>query len=213
MNDATVFIVDDDPSMRKALARLLRSAGLQPVPLASAEDFLAAPIPVGPCCLVLDVRMQGMSGLDLQREMARLRSDIPIIFITGHGDMRMAVRAVQAGATEFLPKPFHDEELLDAIRRGLQHHAELCRLRREHDETGRRLALLTDRERDVLQGVVSGMLNKQIGNRLGITEKTVKVHRANVMDKMGAASLAELVKQVAEYERLTASRAPRTPPD
>ncbi len=204
MNDATVLVVDDDPSMRKALARLLKSAGLDSVTYASAEEFLSATVPDTPCCLVLDVRMQGMSGLDLQRELARLKSDVPIVFITGHGDMRTAVRAIRAGAIEFLPKPFQDAELLNAIQSALAQHAFLRRTRKHLDEIGRRLASLTAREREVLHGVVNGMLNKQIGARLGIGEKTVKVHRAKVMDKMAVVSVAELVRMVAEFERLTA---------
>lgn len=208
MNNATVFIVDDDTSIRKSLARLLKSAGFKSVAFSSAEEFLQATVPDEPCCLVLDVRMGGISGLDLQREMARLNRELPIVFITGHGDMRMAVRAIRAGAIEFLPKPFQDKELLDAIQKALNHYLAVHRRSTTIQETSRRIALLTDRERQVMQGVVTGLLNKQIGAQLGIAEKTVKVHRAQVMEKMGVSSVAELVKAVVEFERLSAAGRP-----
>lgn len=206
MSDATVYIVDDDASMRKAVGRLLKSAGLKFEAFASAEEFLKITVPDTPCCLVLDVRMHGMSGLDLQKELARLNVEIPILFITGHGDMRMAVRAIQDGAIEFLPKPFQDDELLEAIQRALSHYTVMHGQRKTIAEVGARISSLTDREREVLTGVVNGMLNKQIGNQLGIAEKTVKVHRAKVMEKMGVYSVAELVRTVTEYERLSGPR-------
>lgn len=208
MSDATIYIVDDDASMRKALARLLKSAGFKSVAFSSAEEFLQFTVPDSPCCVVLDVRMGGMSGLDLQREMERLNRELPIVFITGHGDMRMAVRAIQAGAIEFLPKPFQDDELLDAIQRALNRCAGIRLRNKTLDDVGRRIGSLSDREREVLEGVVGGMLNKQIGAQLGITEKTVKVHRAHVMEKMGVSSVAELVRLVAEFERLSTARGP-----
>ncbi len=208
MSDATIYIVDDDASMRKALARLLKSAGFKSAAFSSAEEFLRFTVPDSPCCVVLDVRMGGMSGLDLQREMERLNRELPIVFITGHGDMRMAVRAIQAGAIEFLPKPFQDDELLDAIQRALNRCAGIRLRNKTLDDVGRRIGSLSDREREVLEGVVGGMLNKQIGAQLGITEKTVKVHRAHVMEKMGVSSVAELARMVAEFERLSTARGP-----
>ncbi len=201
MESATVFVVDDDASMRTALTRLLKSARFRAVAFASAEEFLKAPIPDEPCCLILDVRMSGMSGLDLQQRLAQRTPDLPIIFITGHGDIRMAVRAVQAGAVEFLPKPFKDHDLLAAIEKALSRHADARRTRRTIEELQRRVASLTPRERQVMDGVAAGLLNKQIGQRLGTTEKTIKVHRARVMEKMGVSSVADLVRIVAELER------------
>ncbi len=196
MTTATVFIVDDDASMRTALTRLLRSADLKCQAFASAREFLEISLPDEPCCLVLDVRMPGMSGVELQQQLAKTAPELPIIFITGHGDIRMAVKAVQQGAVEFLPKPFEDRELLGVIRTALERHATSRQARRENDEVGRRIALLTRREREVMDGVLAGRLNKQIGLQLGIAEKTVKVHRARVMTKMGVSSVAELVRMV-----------------
>ena len=191
---ASVFVVDDDPSVRKSLKRLIESAGYTVEVFASARDFLeAAPAP-GPCCLVLDVRMPGITGLDLQKMLARAVHRIPVVFITGHGDVPMSVGAMKAGAIDFLTKPFAAKDLLDAIRRAvakdtrdLGHEA---RTRSIHA----RVKTLTPRERQVFALVVTGMLNKQIAAQLGVVEKTVKVHRARVMDKMGAGSVAELVR-------------------
>jgi FixJ family two-component response regulator len=189
-----VFVVDDDPSVRRALKRLIGSVGLQVEGFGSAREFLQAMHSEGPSCLVLDIRLPGVSGLDFQRELAAANVPIPIIFITAHGDIPMTVRAMKAGAVEFLSKPFRDQDLLDAIHMALerdrsrrQQEAELATLRE-------RLASLTPREREVLPLVVSGLLNKQIAGQIGTSETTVKVHRSQLMHKMGASSLAELVR-------------------
>src|SRR5881628_2875887 len=191
---AIVFVVDDDASVREGLGSLIRSAGLRVETFASAQEFLDSPRSDVASCLVLDVRLPGLSGLDLQERMAEADIEIPIIFITGHGDVPTSVRAMKAGAVEFLTKPFGERDLLDAIRQAIdrdkiarQQHAELSELRR-------RYASLTPREREVLEWVVSGLLNKQIAAELGTREVTVKVHRGQVMRKMQAASLADLVR-------------------
>lgn len=194
MSEATVFVVDDDPSLRTAIARLLKSIGLQTELFASAQEFLAHPRQAAPACLVLDVRMPEISGLELQRALASSDPDLPIIFITGHADIRMAVRAMKLGAIEFLPKPFDDQDLLDAVQQALTNHERLLKIRTVTKDAEARLETLTPREREVLARVVTGMLNKQIGHELGITEKTVKAHRAKVMEKMGADTLPDLVR-------------------
>jgi len=190
----TVFIVDDDPSVRDALGSLTRSAGHVVRTFASAQEFLDSPASDTPCCLVLDVRLPGLSGLDLQSRMAELDREVPIIFITGHADVPTSVRAMKAGALEFLTKPFRDEELLQAISSAL----ELDRLRRDRrahqDELNALYGSLTSREREVMSLVVAGLANKQIAARLGTKEITIKVHRGNVMRKMRAHSLADLVR-------------------
>ncbi|HET9713402.1 MAG TPA: response regulator transcription factor [Pyrinomonadaceae bacterium] len=189
-----VFVIDDDASMRDAVSRLLNAVGLTVQTFASAREFLAGRLPDVPGCAVLDVRLPGLSGLDLQREMVERGIHIPVIFITGHGDIPMSVQAMKAGAVEFLTKPFRDQDLLDAVRSGIQldrqgrkERAELAELRDGHRQ-------LTPREREVMSLVVAGLLNKQIALRLGTSEKTIKIHRSHVMQKMRADSLADLVR-------------------
>lgn len=200
--DPIVFVVDDDLSVREALSNLIRSVGLRVETFASAQDFLRYQRPDVTACLVLDVRMPGLSGLDLQRELAHSDEWIPIIFITGHGDIPMSVRAMKAGAIEFLPKPFRDEDLLDAIREGLERDQVARQQRAELAEIQDKYATLTSREREVIVLIVTGMLNKQVAAELGITEITIKVHRRRILQKMKAKSLPALVRMV-EKLRLT----------
>jgi len=189
-----VFIVDDDLSMRSALRNLIQSVGFRVEVFSSAQEFLGHKRAMTPACLVLDVRLKGMSGLELQRELAAANDPIPVIFITGHGDIPMTVRAMKAGAIEFLPKPFRDQDLLDAIHQAIQRDTHQLAQRSKAAELHSRYETLTPRERDVMGLVVRGLLNKQISNDLGTSEATVKIQRAQVMRKMQAESLPELVR-------------------
>jgi FixJ family two-component response regulator len=188
-----VYVVVDDASFRKAVSRLLRTAGLEVEALASAQEFLEHPIVDRPSCLVLDVRMPGPSGMDLQAALQEARRNIPIVFMTGHGDVSTSVRAMKGGAVDFLEKPFRSAELLACVQRGLARSQQSSVEHAERTAIERRFATLTSRERDVLRLVVTGLLNKQIAGELGIAEKTVKIHRGHVMQKMEAGSVAELV--------------------
>jgi FixJ family two-component response regulator len=195
-----VFVVEDDASMRTALKNLLRSVGLEAQLFATADEFLKHERPNVPSCLILDVRLPGLSGLDLQRELSAAHIHIPIIFITAHGDIPMSVRAMKAGAVEFLTKPFRDQELLDAIQVSLAQDRVRRRKDNEFAELNKRFQSLTSRERELLPLVVSGRSNKEIASELGTSEITVKVHRGNVMRKMNAASFADLVRMAADLQ-------------
>jgi RNA polymerase sigma factor (sigma-70 family) len=203
-----VFVVDDDPSVCSSLKFLIGSVGLQVESFDSAEALLRRKLPDEPSCLVLDVRLRGLSGLDFQRELAARNCHMPIIFITGHGDIPMGVRAMKAGAVEFLTKPFRDQDLLDAVRIALEKDRERREREKEVSDLKERFNLLTPREQKVISMVVSGMLNKQIADQLGTAENTVKVHRSRAMEKMQAQSVAELVKMMEKLKPSWAAQAP-----
>ncbi len=212
----TVFLIDDDASIRRSLARELRAAGFRVETFASAQDYLDRPPAAGIACIVADLRMPGLSGLDLQASLARANRELPMVFISGYGDIPTSVRAMKAGAVNFLPKPFTEGEILAAIAEALARGAQLDGRRKEQAHLHARFRALTGREREVCALVVAGLLNKVIADRLSIAEKTVKIHRARVMKKMGAASIADLVR-MAERLALTPASAPApgviAPPD
>jgi RNA polymerase sigma factor (sigma-70 family) len=191
-----VFVVDDDPSVRSSLKFLLSTVGLQVESFGSADTFLRREPPDAPSCLVLDVRLPGLSGLDFQRELAAKNIRIPIVFLTGHGDIPMSVRAMKAGAVEFLTKPFRDQDLLDAVRIALERDNRRREQEKEVTDIQRRVDSLTAREQQVISMLVSGMLNKQIAGQLGTAESTVKVQRSRAMEKMHAESLVDLVRMI-----------------
>jgi FixJ family two-component response regulator len=205
----TVLIIDDDPDFRESVGRLLSSVGLYVRQFSSVSDFFNAPPPDGPTCLVLDVRMPGRSGLELQRDLAAANRQVPIIFMTAHGDIPMTVQAMKGGAIEFLTKPFRDQDLLEAVQAGLARD----RARRESDRAlgvlRERFETLSSREREIMMQVTAGRLNKQIASDIGIAESTVKVHRTNLMRKMKARSLPEL-SRMADMLQLTPEKAPRS---
>jgi FixJ family two-component response regulator len=189
-----VFVVDDDASLREATGRLIRSAGLQVKLLATASEFLIQDIPDAPCCLVLDVKLPGLSGLDFQAELAAANVQLPIVFMTGQGDIPMSVKAMKAGAIEFLTKPFRDHDLLDAIQVGIERDRKRYEREKSLSALRAKFDVLTEREKDVMTCVTAGMLNKQIAAQFGVTEHTVKAHRGNVTRKMGVRSVADLTR-------------------
>jgi RNA polymerase sigma factor (sigma-70 family) len=196
MPNGVVFVVDDDPSVRSSLKFLISTVGLQVETFESAEAALQKLTPGAPSCLVLDVRLRGLSGLDLQGELAARNCQVPIVFITGHGDIPMTVRAMKAGAVEFLTKPFRDQELLDAVRVALERDRVRRQRESERTELQQRFDSLTSREREVISLVVAGKLNKEIAHQLGTAENTIKVHRSRAVEKMHAQSVAELVRMM-----------------
>ena len=208
--DAIIAIVDDDPSVRRGLERLIRSAGWKAETFASAQEFLDRPGGEAPSCLVLDLQLPGLSGLDLQKRMAEVGLEIPIVFLTGHGNIPASVQAMKAGAVEFLTKPFDEQDLLQAIQEAVERDRQSRRQHAEMRELQNRYESLTAREQEVMQQVVSGLLNKQIAAELNITEYTVKIHRGRVMRKMHAQSLADLVRMAENLEVRSHKRSNRT---
>lgn len=200
--EPTIFIVDDDPSVRKSLSRLLSKIGLLTETFPTAQAFLDRGACNGPACLILDIRMPGLSGLDLQKELRRINRTLPIIFITGHGNVPLSVQAMKAGAVDFLEKPFEEQTLIDAVHKAIDVNRKALQDAAEIREVLARIDSLTGREREVLQLVVEGMLNKQIAAELGTTERTIKAHRAQVMKKMAADSVAKLVRMVEKTRHL-----------
>jgi two-component system, LuxR family, response regulator FixJ len=196
----TVYIVDDDSGVRSSIRVLMKSVGLAAMPFASAKEFLDAYNVHSPGCLVLDIRMPGMSGLELQEALNERGAVIPVIFITGHGDIPMAVEAMRHGAFEFLQKPFRDQDLIDRIQQALARDAETRESLREHTRTRVRIGSLTPREKEVLDLLTSGKANKSMAQDLGLSQRTVEIHRAHVMEKMGAKSVAQLVRMVMDLE-------------
>lgn len=206
MSEATVYIVDDDAGIGRALCRLVRAIGLDAVAFSSAQAFLDHPRSTGPACLVLDVRMPGLGGLDLQARLDEARHTLPIVFVTGHGSVPASVRAMKGGAVDFLQKPFNEDELIAAVQRALTLSRQAHSVATARAEIDRRLRTLTPREREVMALVVKGLLNKQIAGELGAAEKTVKVHRGRVMHKMQADSVADLVHMAERIGLPTGSR-------
>ena len=191
---SSVYVIDDDKALRDSLTSLFRSVGLQVKAFGSANEFLEQPPPDTPSCLVLDVRLPGLSGLDFQSELAKANIHIPIVFMTGYGDIPMTVKAMKAGAVEFLIKPFRDQDLLDAVRLGIERDRDQREIDKAASDLRARFDSLTPREQQVISYVTSGLMNKQIAGQIGVSEITVKVHRGNIMRKMGAKSLADLVR-------------------
>jgi len=191
---SSVYVIDDDKALRDSLTSLFRSVGLQVKAFGSASEFLEQPPPDTPSCLVLDVRLPGLSGLDFQSELAKANIHIPIVFMTGYGDIPMTVKAMKAGAVEFLIKPFRDQDLLDAVRLGIERDRDQREIDKAASDLRARFDSLTPREQQVISYVTSGLMNKQIAGQIGVSEITVKVHRGNIMRKMGAKSLADLVR-------------------
>jgi FixJ family two-component response regulator len=196
----TVFIVDDDDGVRASIRLLLKSIGFTATPMASAQEFLAAFDPAQPGCLVLDIRMPGMSGMELQQQLNLRGATLPVIFITGHGDVPMAVEAMQHGAFDFLQKPFRDQDLIDRVQKALARDRETRASLQKHDQVRQKLESLTPREREVLDLMTKGQQNKVMAAELGLSQRTVEIHRAHVMEKMGANSVAQLVRMVLDLD-------------